>query len=404
MLFKKLAERRRQPRRFILSYRGRVLVIALGFLIGGASIMLSNNFINHLRVKERMMVQLWGYAMSVLLDSEASSARYNSEPDIVHMVDEIVRGNTIPFIITDEYLDVLLVNNFNPARIDDPRNRQYLIRKMADAGNVKEVPLQDGRLFYIFYDNSPVLKSLIYFPYVQIGVIFIFIVFTLIAFGSSKQNEQNRVWIGLAKETAHQLGTPISSLMGWIGFLETQGADRAVTDEMAKDVTRLKMVAERFSKIGSETTLSPTDIYAVMDRIVDYFRSRIPNNVYIWYNEAHPAPLPADLNEQLFEWVIENIIKNALDALQGKGTISVNIKYDARWIYIDISDSGKGIAAANFKKVFSPGYTTKTRGWGLGLSLSKRIVEEYHRGRIFIHSSEPGVGTTVRIILRRATV
>lgn len=217
----------------------------------------------------------------------------------------------------------------------------------------------------------------------------------------SSDSSQNRVWVGLAKETAHQLGTPISSLLGWIEYLRSQPIDQSVVDEMNKDVHHLQKITDRFSKIGSQTELSPVNINELIGDCVLYFRNRIPRNVSLEYNGLAMAPVQAMANSALFEWVIENLLKNSLDALQGKGQISVAVSTTDKWINIDVKDTGKGMPKSNFKKIFNPGFTTKTRGWGLGLSLSRRIVEEYHKGRIFVLESEVGRGTTFRIQLKR---
>ena len=239
------------------------------------------------------------------------------------------------------------------------------------------------------------------FPVTQLIVIVICIGFSFLTIRASQEDEQNRVWIGMAKETAHQLGTPISSLLGWVEYLKTQNIEPTVIEEMNKDLTRLMKVADRFSKIGSETVLSPANVNEVVGNSVMYFRTRVPRNVTLDYNGFAIAPVKAMMNTALFEWVVENLLKNALDALQGQGSIDVRISEDSECVYIDVRDTGKGIAKSNFKRIFEPGFTTKTRGWGLGLSLSKRIVEEYHNGRIFVVDSEIGKGTTIRITLKR---
>lgn len=207
----------------------------------------------------------------------------------------------------------------------------------------------------------------------------------------------------MAKETAHQLGTPISSLLGWLEYLRSQEIDPSVVDEMQKDLTRLMKVADRFSKIGSETELSPANINEVVGNCVLYFRTRVPRNVSLTYNGLAMAPMEAMINSALFEWVVENLLKNALDALQGQGSIDVHISEKDSWVYVDVKDTGKGIAKSNIKRIFDPGFTTKTRGWGLGLSLSKRIVEEYHNGKIGVLTSEVGKGTTIRIAVQTPT-
>ncbi len=232
-------------------------------------------------------------------------------------------------------------------------------------------------------------------------VITTFVLLGYIAFRSSKQDEQNRVWIGLAKETAHQLGTPTSSLLGWIEYLRAQEIDQSAVEEMNKDLTHLMKIVDRFSKIGSETTLAPANINEIVGESVMYFRKRIPRNVTLDYNGLAIAPVQANVNAALFEWVVENLMKNSLDALQGHGSIEVRIASDDKQVMIDVRDTGKGIPKSNWKRIFEPGFTTKTRGWGLGLSLSRRIVEDYHSGRIAVVDSEPGKGTTIRITLKR---
>lgn len=254
----------------------------------------------------------------------------------------------------------------------------------------------------LFYGNSALLNWLILFPYLQLAVVALFVLFAFLTFRTSKQDEQNRVWIGMAKETAHQLGTPISSLMGWLEYLRSQGIDPAAIDEMNKDLTRLIKVADRFGKIGSATDLTKANLNEVVNDCVVYFKTRIPRKVSLRYNGLAMAPVGAQLNSALFEWVVENLLKNALDALQGVGEIEVTISEDDNWAYVDVRDTGKGIAKGQWRKIFEPGFTTKTRGWGLGLSLSKRIIEEYHGGRIAVVESELGQGTTIRIAVKRA--
>ena len=235
----------------------------------------------------------------------------------------------------------------------------------------------------------------------QLLVITAFILLGFVAFRSAKHDEQNRVWIGLAKETAHQLGTPTSSLLGWVEYLRAQEVDPDAVNEMQKDLAHLMKIVDRFSKIGSETPLTPANINEVVGESVMYFRKRIPRNVTLDYNGLAIAPVRASINTALFEWVVENLMKNSLDALQGHGAIDVHISSDDKHVMVDVKDTGKGIPKGNWKRIFEPGFTTKTRGWGLGLSLSRRIVEEYHDGRIAVVDSEIGKGTTIRITLKR---
>ena len=254
----------------------------------------------------------------------------------------------------------------------------------------------------IFYGRSTTLVMLYFFPFVQMIVIIAFVVLLFVAFRSSKQDEQNRVWIGLAKETAHQLGTPTSSLLGWIEYLKDQNVDPMAVEEMEKDLSHLRKIVDRFSKIGSDTPLAIANVNEIVGDCVIYFRKRIPRNVTLDYNGFTTEIVYSMLNSALFEWVVENLLKNSLDALQGHGQISVRVWATESHVMIDVTDTGKGIAKGNWKRIFEPGFTTKTRGWGLGLSLSRRVVEEYHRGKIAVVDSVMGKGTTIRITLKRA--
>jgi signal transduction histidine kinase len=241
---------------------------------------------------------------------------------------------------------------------------------------------------------------LTFFPLVQLVAFVLLLWFWIVTFRSGKLSEQNRVWVGLAKETAHQLGTPTSSLLGWVEYLKTQPVDQETVEEMGKDLAHLMKIADRFSKIGSETPLEAAGINELVGETVMYFQKRIPRNVELRYNGLAVAPMRALINPALFEWVVENLLKNALDALQGYGTIDVRLSRDDRHIYLDVVDTGRGILRANREKIFEPGFSTKTRGWGLGLSLSRRVIEEYHKGQIFVAESEPGKGTTMRVVLK----
>lgn len=377
------------------TFQRRVIIIVLGLAIGTTSLLFTNHMARLLRDKEQHEVTLWSYAM------ERAGEMNVHDPLVEHII--FNRNNNIPFIITDGNL-----NKIAAAQIPDKiLSHPDLLREELDRLSSVNKPIEirtpfSNDTYYLFYGESQLLKMLVYFPLIQLLVIFIFIAFGYITFRSSKQNEQNRVWIGLAKETAHQLGTPTSSLLGWIEYLRTQPVDQTAVDEMSKDLTRLMKVVDRFSKIGSETILSTANINEVVGNSVLYFRTRIPRNVTLNYNGLAIAPVQAKINNALFEWVVENLLKNALDALQGKGMIDVKISSDENWVHVDVSDTGKGIPKANWKRIFEPGFTTKTRGWGLGLSLSKRIIETYHKGRIGVIDSEVGKGSTIRISLKKS--
>lgn len=385
--------------RKILSFRNRVVAIVIGAAIVGVSLIFTNDMARHLREKEQHDVELWARAMERV--NRDAMGDYMGDPLIANIVNN---RNNIPFIITDENLNVISSHLVPDNLIDTPQQLRRVLDRFASENTPIVIRFwwTNDHNHIIFYGQSRLLKSLYYFPYIQILVIFIFGVMIFITFRSTKQDEQNRVWIGLAKETAHQLGTPTSSLLGWIEYLRSQGVDPDAVNEMQKDLTHLMKIVDRFSKIGSETTLAVANVNEVVGESVMYFRTRIPRNVTLGYNGLATAPVQANLNTALFEWVVENLLKNALDALQGHGSIDVCIDSDEKNVWIDVKDTGKGIAKNNWKRIFEPGFTTKTRGWGLGLSLSRRVVEEYHGGRIAVVESEIGKGTTIRITLKRS--
>lgn len=375
-----------------ISFRRRVFMITGGLIIVIVSLAFTNQMASQLRAKEKNEVSLWSYAMS------RTGGDFDRNDPLIRY---ILTSNNIPFVVTDDNLRVHWSHLVPDEILNHPDHKRQKIEEMASINEPLQIRSWDGSSFYIFYGKSSLLQMLVYFPLIQLVVIAVFIGFAYITFRSAKQDEQNRVWIGLAKETAHQLGTPTSSLLGWLEYLRSQSIDQSAVDEMGKDLTRLMKVVDRFSKIGSETILKSVNINELVGNTVLYFRSRIPRNVALHYNGLAIAPAKAMVNEALFEWVVENLLKNALDALQGTGVIDVKISDNQDYIYIDVKDSGKGVAKTNFKRIFDPGFTTKTRGWGLGLSLSKRIVEEYHKGKIGVIESEIGKGTTMRITLKK---
>ena len=385
-------------RRDIFSFRNRVVVIIVGVSLGMVSLLYTNNMAKRLKEKEQHDVALWAHAME-----RANRNVMGGSMEDPLITDIVSNGNNIPFIMTNENLEVLQFHLVPEKIIDHPDRLRRQIDKFTAENTPRTVRFwwSNDHYHIIFYGRSALLKSLYYFPYVQILVITAFILLGFIAFRSSKHDEQNRVWIGLAKETAHQLGTPTSSLLGWIEYLRTQPVDQGAVEEMNKDLSHLMKIVDRFSKIGSETPLTPENINEIVSGSVMYFRTRAPRNVVIDYNGLAIAPVKAQINTALFEWVVENLIKNSLDALQGHGRIDVEISSDDKHVMIDIKDTGKGIPKSNWKRIFEPGFTTKTRGWGLGLSLSRRVIEEYHQGRIGVVYSELGKGTDIRITLKR---
>lgn len=373
-------------------YKKRVLVISIAVAIGTLSLIFSTHLSRRLQHKEMNEMALWSYAMERMGEST------HNDP----LIFQVVHNQNIPYLLLDESGRVEKYHLLPENVVNHPDKRMKLIMKLSRQNTPIEITTPRGYRYILFYGNSALLDWLILFPYVQLSVVAIFAFFAFVTFRTSKQDEQNRVWIGLAKETAHQLGTPISSLMGWLEYLRSQDIDPAAIDEMSKDLTRLVKVADRFGKIGSETDLAKTNLGEVVGDCVLYFRTRIPKRVSLDYNGLAMAPVMVMMNAALFEWVVENLLKNALDALQGVGDISVTISESDEWAHIDVKDTGKGIAKNNWKKIFEPGFTTKTRGWGLGLSLSKRIIEEYHGGHIAVIDSELGKGTTIRISVRKS--
>ena len=369
-----------------ISFRSRIVVIAIGVVLAALSLVYTYKLADILRQKEQNDVNLWVAAMERV--SREAFGNYLVDPLISHIVST---HNNIPFIIIDE--DIL----------KDPERFRHKLNELTEENTPRTVRLMwpSNRSHIIFYGRSDLLTALYYFPYVQWLIIFIFLIFTYIALQSTKQDEQNRVWIGLAKETAHQLGTPISSLLGWTEVLRSMEVDSGALDEMNKDLQHLMKIVDRFSKIGSETELTPNSVNEVVGETVMYFRKRVPRNVTLAYNGLAMAPVKANMNVALFEWVVENLMKNSLDAMQGHGELEVHLSSSEKWVYIDVCDTGKGIAKSNWKRIFEPGFTTKTRGWGLGLSLARRIVEDYHHGKIAVAKSEVGRGTTIRITLKR---
>jgi len=368
------------------------LFIAISVLIALASLVISNRLVKDLAYEERNKMEIWATAAESLAKSDEIS-------DMALVLKVLQTNTTIPVILFDESTGKLSSNNIVVPKDD---YRQFL-QKKKDEFAKKHDPIRLAELNQsLYYDDSILLKRLQIFPYVQLFVIAIFVTLAFFGLYNSQHAEQNKVWIGLSKETAHQLGTPISSLMAWTEYLKLKsGIEVSLTGEIEKDVERLNQIVERFSKIGSKPDLKAVEIQQTVKDAVSYLQKRISDKVLIRYDFPE-RPVMADLNESLFGWVIENLVKNAVDAMEGQGRITFTLSQKGKSIFLDISDTGKGIPRSKQKTVFSPGFTTKQRGWGLGLSLAKRIVEHYHRGKIFVKTSEPGKGTTFRIVLRSA--
>lgn len=383
-----------------MKINSRYLLVLATMIVVVTSLLYTNHLVDVLKQEERQKVEHWARATSLIVDVETEDRSF----DLVWSL--IENNENIPVLITSETGDVLALRNFDERRFSslmtDAVLQQKLIEKLSDKHQPLKIDAGEAGIQYIYYDDSILLKKLSAFPYVLWAVISIVLLFAVLAFTAESRAEQNRVWAGLSKETAHQLGTPISSLMALKEILKEQYADDEVVVEVEKDVERLNTIAERFSKIGSKPILEKVVVAPVLERAVEYMRRRTSSRVT--YNMECPREALALINVPLFEWVIENLCKNAVDAMEGTGMLKILVEPQKNnHLYIDISDNGKGIDRKNFRDVFKPGYTTKKRGWGLGLSLAKRIIEEYHGGKIFVKSSEIGKGTTFRIVLTSAS-
>ena len=362
-------------------------LIAVAALIAIVSLLVSNFMVEDLKQEEGRRMMVWASAMSSLINADVD--------EDVSLEEEILSSNkTIPVVMVDEGGVILSYNNIQESELEERA------AQMQVSGKRIEVPLGDGEICYICYDDSDILLQLAYYPYIQLAVVVVFFIICFVAVVNSKRAEQNRVWVGLSKETAHQLGTPISSLMAWVEVLKGKYPEDDLLPEMEHDVERLQMVAERFSKIGSKSDPVVADVNTVIEKAVGYMKRRSPAKVQYEVVLTN-APLLAPLNIPLLEWVVENLCKNAIDAMSGNGSITVVVAESADKVFVDVTDTGKGIAKSQWDDVFKPGVTTKPRGWGLGLSLAKRIVEEFHKGRIYIKKSLPGKGTTFRIELKK---
>lgn len=314
----------------------------------------------------------------------------------------VINAASIPVIITDETKTKVVVSgNLDAVEFDSPEKLANLIGKMRSQNDPIDIMLPDHGKCYVFYKESPVLTRLRYFPYIQFIIILVFIIVAYLLFSFARRSEQNRVWVGMSKETAHQLGTPISSLMAWTEILRASNVDPSIVDEINKDVTRLDTIAQRFSKIGSVPELAPENLVEVIRDFTTYLRTRISRTVTIEFADTKYNPIILPINRYLFEWVVENLCKNAVDAMEGNGKITIEITEGAKLVHIDITDTGKGIPPKKQKTIFKPGYTSKKRGWGLGLTLAQRIIKEYHKGKLFVKSSAVGKGTTMRITLKK---
>ena len=367
----------------------KIWLVVAAVLIAAASLFVSHQLVSDLKAEERTKMDLWAKAMNFVQEAD-------SETDLSLALAFIEGNTTIPVIVTDAQGAVMEYRN-----IDEDADVTDYARRMRQAGDTISIDLGAGDYLLVCYDESTLLKRLTQYPYWQLGIVMIFVVVAIFALLSSKRAEQNKVWVGLSKETAHQLGTPISSLMAWTEMLKESYPDDELIPEMEQDVRRLERIAERFSKIGSLPEPVSTSMNEVLDHVIAYMDKRTSQKVAIkGHYPSHDVMVR--INASLFEWVIENLCKNAVDAMEGQpGKIDLWLLEEGDTVAVEVVDTGKGIRKKNVNNVFRPGFTTKKRGWGLGLSLAKRIVEEYHRGHIFVKQSEVGKGTTFRIELRR---
>ena len=373
----------------------KYLFIVAAVVIAIASVFVSDLLIKDLAREERQKIEVWAEATRVLT-SEDPSLNMN-------LILQIIQGNTaIPVMLCNDRDSVM---NYKNLELPEKNVDEFLQKKVQELKKKKDpivIDMEDVTYQYLYYDDSLIMKRLLVYPYAQLTVMAVFILTAFLALASTKKAEQNKVWVGLSKETAHQLGTPISSLIAWLEYLKLKEVDPTLLAEMEKDVKRLEMIAERFSKIGSTPEPVPVNICESVRSALDYMETRISSKVKITV-EAPEEPVMVLMNQALFAWVVENLCKNAVDAMEGQGNITFHIEEKGKKVRIDVTDTGKGILKSKFKTVFNPGYTTKKRGWGLGLSLVKRIIESYHGGKIYVKSSEIGKGTTFRIELRRLT-
>ena len=374
----------------------KIMLLLLAVTIGIGSFLYTNWLVKKMANEERKNVELWAEATQKLINTDISSNQ-----DITFLVDIINRNTTIPIITTDGQDNILDAKNINYTEENKDRILVRELKKMKEENPRITISVSATETQYLHYRDSVLLENLKYYPLIQFAVIFLFILVAYLAFSSSRNAEQNQVWVGMSKETAHQLGTPISSLMAWVELLKMQNIDETLIREFEKDTQRLEKITERFSKIGSIPELVKTDVAETIRSTVSYLKTRSSLKVKYILDFEEQVKYEIPLNASLFSWVIENLCKNAIDAMNNMGTIQISIVEKVDQILIDVSDTGKGISKSYHKTVFQPGFTTKKRGWGLGLSLAKRIVENYHKGKIFLKQSEINKGTTFRIILQK---
>lgn len=390
---------------YIKRRRWKILLLLIAMVIGIGSLAYTNWLTNKIEKEERNKIELWAKATEGLIDAsieETSAEMSNLETRYLNYLNMVIAQNhTIPIIIlnADGSFNSDANINYNEERKEQILRKELV--KMKDYANPIPIVINENETQLLYHRESSILRNLKLYPIVQLVVILVFITISYFAFRATNRAEQNQVWVGMSKETAHQLGTPISSLMAWIELLKLKGVDENLVKELEQDTKRLERITERFSKIGSKPELLLSNINEVLNSSVEYLKRRSSDKVKFALTCDNKTPIEVPINAALFSWVIENLCKNAIDAMGNRGIITIQLKEKNEQVLIDINDTGAGVAKSHFKTVFQPGYSTKKRGWGLGLSLSKRIIEMYHSGKIFIKSSELGKGTTFRIVLNK---
>ncbi|HUH36052.1 MAG TPA: HAMP domain-containing sensor histidine kinase [Moheibacter sp.] len=365
------------------------------FLIFGTTVWFSNQFVNQLKAEEKLKVENFAHAVQLLGSDEILSSNVQE-----YLVSITTANESMPVILVDDLDEIVLVRNLSADIENNPEKLQRILAKMKQLHEPIVVDLGEFGQQYVFYENSKLLKRLQYFPMILILTIILFVYFSYWYFTTLKNTEQSFLWAGMAKETAHQIGTPLSSLMGWIEILKMEDTAQQAVYEMENDIQRLEQITERFSKIGSLPELKMNNIVEITETTVTYLKSRVSKKVDVQFN-SDKQEIRIPLNVALYSWVIENLIKNAVDAMQNVGALHVHISEELDEVQISIIDSGPGIAKKFQKRIFEPGFTTKKRGWGLGLSLAKRIIENYHKGKIFVAKSDKAIGTEIRIVLKK---
>ena len=373
----------------------QVLLLIFAVVIGFGSLLYTRDLVGKLKEEERKKAELWAEATRRLVG-------LSGNPDDIDFLFRIIEDNTtVPVILIDSRENIISQRNIPAGIASDTTALKRELKRMHKRNEPIIVDLGNGAVNYIYYRESTLLRQLRIYPYVQLGVILLFIAIAYIAFNSSRSAEQNQVWLGLSRETAHQLGTPTSSLSAWAEIIRSRYPGTDIAEELSVDVERLGSVVERFSLIGSKPKLLPENLPVLAEKTVTYMHKRIGSTVDLKIANETTGCNSVPLNPVLLGWVIENLVKNSIDAMKGAGSITVRLSENDQEAIIDVEDTGKGIPRKDFKTIFKPGYSTRERGWGLGLSLSKRIVEEYHKGRIFVLHSEPGKGSCMRVILQK---